>query len=84
VSSKNLSIFKPINCFKLSKIWSGMFIPDPDLDLLLILDLRSRVKKAPDPGSGSGTLGAESQCYSCSLHFEKELKRVADNTSRRP
>jgi hypothetical protein len=32
---------------KLSKIWSGMFFPDPDLDFLPIPD--PGVKKARDP-----------------------------------
>jgi hypothetical protein len=41
--------------FKLSEIWSGIFIPDSDLDFVPIPD--SGVKKAPDPGSGSATLG---------------------------
>jgi hypothetical protein len=41
----------PKNCFKLSRIRSGMFIPDPDLDFLPIPD--PGVKKAPDPGSAT-------------------------------
>ncbi len=46
--------FNPKSCFKLSEIWSGLFIPDPDPDFLPIPD--PGVKRAPDPGSGSATL----------------------------
>ncbi len=43
-ASKNWSIFTQKIVFKLSEIWSGLFIPDPG------------VKKASDPGYGSATL----------------------------
>jgi hypothetical protein len=44
--------FNPKNYyFKLSEIWSRLFIPDPDPDFLPIPDLG--VKKAPDPGSAT-------------------------------
>ncbi len=41
--------FNPKNCSKLSKIWSGMVIPDPDLDFWPIPDPGSRGQK----GTGS-------------------------------
>ncbi len=38
--------------YKLSEIWSGLFIPDPDLDFLPIPDSRiqgSKMHRIPDP-----------------------------------
>ncbi len=46
---QRISIFNTKIAFKLSDIWSGMFIPDPDLVFLLIPDPASRGKK----GTGS-------------------------------
>jgi hypothetical protein len=44
--------FNPKKCFfKLSEIWSGLFIPDPDPEFFT--HPGSRIKKAPDPGSAS-------------------------------
>jgi hypothetical protein len=54
--ARNLSILTQKIVFKLSEIWSGLFIPDPDPDFLPIPDPDPEVKKAPDPGSGSATL----------------------------
>ncbi len=50
---KNLSIFTQKIVFKLSEIWSGLFIPDTDPDFLPIPFGCPGVKKAPDPGSAT-------------------------------
>ncbi len=46
---------------KLSKIWSGMFIPDPGRGFYSIPD--PGVRKAQDPGSGSVTLIASKNLF---------------------
>ncbi len=80
-ASKNLSIFSPKNCFKLSKIWSGMFIPDSDLDLYPSRIADPGVKKAPNPVSGSAILhltqAIQVRIHLCSwirILFQKVIK----------
>ncbi len=54
---KEFKYFNPKLFFKLSEIWSGLFIADLDPpDFLPIPDPGSRGQKAPDPGSGCATL----------------------------
>jgi hypothetical protein len=56
-ASKNLSILTQKIVSKLSKIWSGLFIPDPDPDFFFFLPIPDPgVKKASNPGFGSATL----------------------------
>jgi hypothetical protein len=49
--------------FKLSEIWSGLFIPDQDFLPIRIPD--PGVKRVPDPGSGSGS----GTLLSCTMFF---------------
>ncbi len=77
-AAKNLSILTQKIVSKLSKIWSGLFIPDPDPDPDFY---PSRipdpgVKKAPNPGSGSATLLAN---YSVPLATEKNMVAPANH-----
>jgi hypothetical protein len=52
-ASKNLSKFRPKNCFKLSEKLSGMFIPDPDFSPSRIRIPDPGIKKVLAPGSRS-------------------------------
>jgi hypothetical protein len=55
---KEFKYFNPKIVSKLSKIWSGMIIPDPDLDFIPIPDPGSRGSKRhriPDLNTGSGS-----------------------------
>jgi hypothetical protein len=49
VHFEDFKYLTPKNGFKLSEIWSGLFIPDPDPDFLAIPDTGSRGQK----GTGS-------------------------------